>query len=232
MAEEAGRRGYRVGLHYYSSEADVNEALEAVRSTGTEARAFRADLRLEDEAAGLIGGVLNEFGRIDLLVNCAAHWAESEFGRIRAKDVLAEFEANALSTFLCSQKAGMEMVHQDTGGVIITIGDWAISRPYLNYAAYFISKGCIPVMTRVLAAELAEKSPKIRVNCILPGPVMVPDTVTADEKEEITNRTLLQRLGTPENVAQAVFALAENDYITGACLPVDGGRTIADGFFH
>ena len=85
----------------------------------------------------------------------------------------------------------------------------------------------MPTLTRALAVELAHRNPRVRVNCIEPGPVMVPENVSEHEVKGVIAGTLLQRLGRPENIAQAVIFLVENDYITGICLPVDGGRTIA-----
>jgi len=82
-------------------------------------------------------------------------------------------------------------------------------------------------MTRMLAVELARKNPRVRVNCILPGPVMVPEDATQPEVAGAVAATLLKRPGSPQNVAQAAVFLIENDYVTGVCLPVDGGRTIA-----
>ena len=75
--------------------------------------------------------------------------------------------------------------------------------------------------------ELAARNPRIRVNCILPGPVMLPDDIGEHERRSVIAGTLVKRLGTPEHVAHAVLFLVENDFITGVCLPVDGGRTIA-----
>jgi pteridine reductase len=118
------------------------------------------------------------------------------------------------------------MVKQPEGGCIVTIGDWAIERPYLNYSAYLTSKGTIPTLTRILAVELATRNPRVRVNCILPGPVMLPVDLPLAEKEEAIRATLLKREGKPENIAQAVLALIDNDFLTGVALPVDGGRTI------
>jgi pteridine reductase len=118
------------------------------------------------------------------------------------------------------------MVRQPEGGCIITLGDWAVARPYVNYASYFPSKGAIVAMTRSLAVELGTRNPNVRVNCILPGPVMLPPTISPEERERVIQGTLVHREGKPENIAQAVLALVENDFITGACLPVDGGRSI------
>jgi pteridine reductase len=121
---------------------------------------------------------------------------------------------------------GLAMVRQPDGGSIINFGDWATVRPYMNYAAYFPSKGAIPALTRSLAVELATRNPRVRVNCILPGPVMLPHDLPAAERQQAIAGTLLKREGSPEHIAKAVLHLIDNDFLTGVCLPVDGGRTI------
>ena len=118
------------------------------------------------------------------------------------------------------------MVAQPSGGVIVNIGDWAEVRPYLDYAAYFSSKGAVTAMTRSFAVELGTRNPNVRVNAILPGPVMLPPDLPEAERKQAIDATLVKREGSPKNIAQAVLALVENDFITGVCLPVDGGRTI------
>jgi pteridine reductase len=118
------------------------------------------------------------------------------------------------------------MVKQPEGGCIVNFGDWALARPYPDYAAYFASKGAIPALTRCLAVELGARNPQVRVNCVLPGPVLFPPEMPAAEREEAIRSTLVKRQGRPENVASAVLLFVENDFVTGACLPVDGGRTI------
>src|SRR5262249_7509561 len=169
---------------------------------------------------------LAEFGRLDVLVNCAAAWKSKKLEDVTAADVRFYFETNTLGTFLCSQAAGLAMVKQAQGGGIVTLGDWAIVRPYANYAAYFPSKGAIPTLTRTLAVELASRNPAVRVNCILPGPVLLPKDLPAKERKQAIDATLVKREGKPENIAQAVLYLIDNDFVTGTCLAVDGGRTI------
>jgi pteridine reductase len=99
-------------------------------------------------------------------------------------------------------------------------------RPYRDHAAYFTAKGAIPTMTRTMAVELAARNPRVRVNCVLPGPVMLPPDLPDAERAEAIAGTLVKREGRPENVAHAVEFLLENDFVTGICLPVDGGRSI------
>ena len=118
------------------------------------------------------------------------------------------------------------MVKQTEGGCIVNMGDWAEARPYLNYAAYFTSKGAITALTRSLAVELGTRNPRVRVNCVMPGPVMMPPDLPAEERRQSIKGTLVKREGRPENIAQAVLFFLDNDFVTGTCLPVDGGRTI------
>lgn len=227
VAEALAGRGYSIALHYRTAADQAQRTLARLGEQGTEAAAFQADVAVEAEVQRLFAEVLQRFGRLDVLVTAAAVWTPKPLEEVTDDDVRRQFEVNTLGTFLCCQKAGLTMVAQPEGGSIVTIGDWATARPYANYAAYFAAKGAIPTLTRTLAVELARRNPAVRVNCILPGPVMVPENLAeADVKGAIAG-TLLKKLGKPENVAHAVIFLVENDFVTGVCLPVDGGRTIS-----
>jgi len=226
VAEALAQRGYALAIHYRSSAAAARESVESLRARGIEAAAFGADLTDERSVAALVEQTLARFGRLDVLVNCAADWKSKKLEEVTAADVRHYFETNTLGTFLCCQQAGLAMVRQPEGGCIVTLGDWAIARPYLNYAAYFPSKGAIPTLTRCLAVELGTRNPRVRVNCIEPGPVMLPPDLPEAEKQEAIHATLVKREGSPENIALAVLAFLDNDFITGTCLPVDGGRSI------
>ena len=227
VAQALAQRGYDIALHYNRSAEEAQHSAEELKKFGIRVETYRADLADENQIARLFEGIEKDFGRLDALVTAAAIWRSKPLEQVTADDVRQHFEINALGTFLCCQKAGEIMVQQPEGGAIVTIGDWATVRPYPHYAAYFPSKGAIPAMTRMFAVELARRNPAIRVNCILPGPVMLPENLSAHEVKGAVAGTLLKRAGRPENVAQAVVFLVENDYITGVCLPVDGGRTIA-----
>ena len=104
-----------------------------------------------------------------------------------------------------------------------------MSGPIWTTAAYFVSKGAIPTLTRVLAVELGHRNPKVRVNCIHPGPVMFPPDASDAERQEMVESTLVRTADCPESIALAVQFLIDNPFVTGACLPVDGGRTIYAG---
>ena len=226
VADALARRGHAIAVHYRSSAAEAAETVEALRGHGVEVEPFQADLTDETAVRAMVAGVLQRFGRLDVLVNCAAVWKSKRLEDVTAADVRFHFEANTLGTFLCAQQAGLAMVNQEGGGVIVNLGDWAEVRPYLNYAAYFPSKGGVTTLTRCLAVELAHRNPKVRVNCVLPGPVLLPPDLPEEEKRQAINATLVKREGSPENIAAAVLAFVDNDFVTGACLPVDGGRTV------
>jgi pteridine reductase len=229
VAEALAQRGYAIMVHYRSSATEAAATIEQLKKLGVPAQGFQGDITDELVVQKMVQATLSAWGRIDVLVNAAAIWRSKPLEQISAADVRLHFETNTLGSFLCAQHAGLAMVKQPEGGCIINIGDWAEVRPYLNYAAYFPSKGAIPTMTRTLAVELGTRNPRIRVNCIMPGPVLLPPDLPQAEKDEAINATLVKKEGSPQNIAQAVLALVDNDFITGVCLPVDGGRTVFAG---
>jgi pteridine reductase len=226
VAGALAERGYSVALHYHSSAADAEQSVAAFKERGVDAASFAADLTDEIQVRGLVESVKNRFGQIDVLVNCAAIWKPKRLEEVIADDVREHFDTNLLGTFLCCQQVGLMMVAQPDGGAIVNIGDWAAVRPYCNYAAYFASKGAIPALTRTMAVELGTRNPKVRVNCVLPGPVMLPLDLPEAERKRAVEATLVQHEGTPENVVQAVLYLIDNDFVAGDSITVDGGRSI------
>ncbi len=225
IVRELAAQGYLVAIHANTSLDRAQELVRELKAAGHEATAFGADLRDEDATRAMIDRVHRHFGRLDALINSAAVWSPAPLEMVAADDLRRFFEINTVATFICCQHAGEIMRQQESGGAIVNIGDWAVERPYRDYSAYFASKGSIPTLTRVFAVELA---PNVRVNAVLPGPVMLPESVSEAEKQRAIAGTLLRRAGKPKNVAQAVVALLQNDFITGVCLPVDGGRTLGE----
>jgi len=228
VAEMLAAKGFAVALHYRSSADAARQTVQRMRQRGVDAEMFQADVAEEADVVRMFREVAARFGRLDALVTAAAVWEPKPLEQTTADDLRRQFDVNAVGTFLCCREAGLVMVEQPQGGAIVTIGDWAVARPYAGYASYFVSKGAIATLTRTLAVELAARNPAVRVNCILPGPVMVPDDLAAEERRQVINATLVRHLGTPEHVGHAVLFLVENDFVTGACIPVDGGRTIAN----
>jgi pteridine reductase len=226
VAEALAARGYAMAIHYRTSATEAQETINSLANRGVRVMGFQADLTDEQAVGSMVRKVLEQYERLDVLVNCAAVWKRKRLEEVTAADVRMHFEVNTLGTFLCAQQAGLVMVKQAEGGCIVNLGDWAEARPYLNYSAYFPSKGAIPTVTRCLAVELGSRNPRVRVNCIQPGPVLLPPYLPETERRQAIQATLVKREGRPENIAQAVLHFIDNDFVTGACLPVDGGRTI------
>jgi pteridine reductase len=229
VADALAAAGYHIAVHYRTSASEAADTVASLKKHGVEAEAFGADLSQGGAVHGMVREVLQRFHRIDVLVNAAAVWESKRLEDVTEHDVKKHFEINALGTFLMCQQVGLQMVKQPDGGVIVNVGDWAEVRPYLHYAAYFPSKGAVTTLTRCLAVELGSRNPNVRVNCVLPGPVMLPPDLPEAERKEAIDATLVKREGSPANVAKAVLAFVQNDFVTGACLPVDGGRTVYGG---
>lgn len=229
VAEALAERGYALAIHYHRSAAAARETQGYLAGRGAEVIALQADLGDDEQAGNLVRRTAEHFGRLDVLVNCAAIWKRKRLEEVTAADVREHFEVNVLGTFLCAQQAGLRMAGQVEGGCIVNLGDWAEARPYVDYAAYFPSKGAVSALTRALAVELAARNPKVRVNCVLPGPVLLPDDMPEAERRQVVDATLLKREGRPQDVAQAVLFFVENEFVTGVCLPVDGGRMLWGG---
>ena len=110
------------------------------------------------------------------------------------------------------------------GGVIVSIGDLSAFEPWPGFAGHAVGKGAILSLTRQLALEL---SPTVRANAVVPGPALRPANYDDETYARVANDTLLERWGTPEEMAHAVQFLIEADYITGEIITVDGGQRFA-----
>ncbi len=227
IAWQLARSGCRLALHANQSRAEAETTAAQIRQAcETEVIVTTGSLQEDSTADRLVDDTHGHFGRIDILVNSAAIWGPTALEAVTPVEVRRYFEINAVGSFLCARAAGLRMVDQSCGGSIVNIGDWATVRPYLDHAAYFPSKGAIEAMTRSLAVELGSRNGRVRVNCIQPGPVMFGEEVSESVREKIAASTLTGKTGTAAHVAHAVEFLCENDFVTGVCLPVDGGRSV------
>lgn len=224
IARYLANRKYLIALHYQSSKAEAMETLRELRRNGTDCEAYQADVSNDAAVADMVAQVHERFGRIDVLATTASVWSPGKINDITADELRRNFDINTLGTFFAARAVGAVMVKQPEGGSIVTFGDWAIERPYLHHAAYLLSKGTIPTLTRTLALELGHQNPKVRVNCIHPGPVMFPAGTSEQEKQQLIDSTVVKDGDCPEMVAHAVEFLADNKFITGACITIDGGR--------
>lgn len=212
--------GLRVGIHYNNSRAGAESTVEEIRAAGGEATPFHADLRRPEAADSLIAAVRAHFGALDVLVNSAAGMERTSIGSVSPAQFDAIIALNLRAPYLLAQAASREMPE---GGVIVNIADHMAEEPWPGYSVHGISKAGVIAMTRHLAAALA---PRVRVNAVAPGFVLAPEGYGAVAQAKFASETPLERLGTPEDVAQAVHYLIEATFVTGETLYVDGGRRV------
>lgn len=217
IALELAAAGARVAVHYCGSKAGAEET---VCLAGNDSRSFPADLRSVDQAERLAEVVSQEFGRIDLLVNNAARFGRTPFGETTEEEWDRFHDLNLKGLFFLSQAVANRM----EDGCIIHVADTCALDPWPGYLAYGVSKAGLPGLTRGMARALA---PRIRVNAVLPGPVLRAESEDESVFARAVDRTLLKRAGEPADIAAAVrFLAAEGTWITGVLLPVDGGHHV------
>lgn len=217
-------KGADLAITYNRSSEEAARTLEELRSLGVKAEGFQCDVTQWDGVKATVEAVHQSFGHIDVLVNNAAVFFKTPFDTLSEQDWDATLNPNLKGPFMFCKFVGDLMLTQQSGK-IINIADWAGMRPYLNYLPYCVSKAGVIALTQVLAKTLA---PHVQVNAIGPGPVMLPEDFTEEEIEAVKRAVPLQRVGSPQDIANTVLFLVEgSDFITGAVYLVDGGRYIA-----
>jgi len=216
--------GYRVAIHCHKS---ITEAQELAHCLNTQrknsAAVFSQDLEAADAAKQLIQAVSLWGLRLDLLVNNASMFLKTDF-QPQMQQFAQLFHLNVHIPYLLSVEARPYLKH--TQGSIVNITDIHAQKPLREYSLYCQTKAALAMQTQSLALEWA---PTIRVNAVAPGAIAWPEqenTLSEDARNKIIAKIPLQHHGDPRYIAQAVLALAENPYITGQTINVDGGRSI------
>lgn len=213
--------GWNLVLAYRSSEAQAGEVAELVRSKGRSCLAVQADLSEPDAPEALVAAARHEFGQLDLVVNSAASFRDVPLLEVDAAEWDAVMAINLRAPHLVV-RAAADLLRASRGSVV-NIVDLSAFQAWTEYPHHAVSKAGLAHLTRVQARALA---PEVRVNAIAPGAVLPPDDWPDDRWEALAQRAVLQRVGRPEDVAEAVLYLADADFVTGHVLPVDGGRLL------
>ena len=216
--------GASVLVHYRDSEEDAARLvaeLNAVREKS--AASVKAELLAPIAPRSLVSTAIERFGRLDLLVNNASSFFPIALGEIEVSHWEELVGSNLRAPLFISQEAAPQLARQQ--GAIVNIVDIHADRPLKGYPVYSVAKAGLAALTRSLALELA---PRVRVNGVAPGAIAWPEDgqFDSDERSRILATTPLGRMGTPEDIAQAVHFLACAPYITGQIIAVDGGRSI------
>tara|TARA_B100001146_G_scaffold209729_1_gene206992 strand:+ start:750 stop:1481 length:732 start_codon:yes stop_codon:yes gene_type:complete len=222
LALALGDTGCRVAVHYNHSEQDANETASLIKAMGNEAITVKADLEDPTQVENLAAHVNEQLGPIEIMVNNA-----SVFDKVGLKEVSAEefdrhFAINVRAPFLLA-KSMNEQLATGSPGKIINLNDWRKARP--TRFAYGVTKSALSGLTRTLALSMA---PNVQVNEIALGAILPPADIPIDRpRDKITiNLGPADRMGSLNEVADAMMMLIKNDFITGETINVDGGRHI------
>jgi NAD(P)-dependent dehydrogenase (short-subunit alcohol dehydrogenase family) len=224
VAAELARRGADVGLVFRRSRTEADETAGVVRDAGRRALVVHADLTVAEDCERVVADTVRGLGRLDVLVNMASRYQQKPFDELTAADWDAQLAVDLRASWLCS-RAAVPHMRRVRGGRIINVADWvaASGRPrYIGFLPYYVAKAGVVALTQALALELA--ADQILVNAIAPGPIVAPDGTSDEVFAKIERATPLGRWGGEIELAKAVLALIDSDFITGETIRVDGGR--------
>jgi NAD(P)-dependent dehydrogenase (short-subunit alcohol dehydrogenase family) len=219
ISEGLAEHGLHVAVHYNSSSKAADETVAAIEARGRQAFSVPGDLRDANACATLVDRVIQRFGALDVIVNSAASFRQTPIGDPQPTVWDEVYGLNVRAPFLIVQAAAARL-RED--GCVINVADLAGLQAWPSYLAHGSSKAALINLTRSLSRALG---PKIRVNAIAPGAVLLPEGFSKKAAEKLINETPLKRLGAPSDVVNAVRYLVDADFVTGALLVVDGGRS-------
>ena len=226
IALALARQGAHVAITFHASEDEAQQTLAEIKACGVEGWAAPCDQSDPAQVAAVFEALRARWNRLDILVNSAAIMQSKPFLDITPQDWDATLDINLKGPFLFSQHAGRMMLaarEARGAGVIVNIADEAGLTPWPRYVHHSVSKAGVIMLTRAAALALA---PKVRVNAIAPGPVLKPEGWTDERWDTLRPSTPLDRLGSPQDVVEAVLYLIRAEYVTGQVLVVDGGRSL------
>jgi 3-oxoacyl-[acyl-carrier protein] reductase/pteridine reductase len=217
LAHTLADAGADVAITYRESDAAAQQTLRELGSSGQRSMALRCDVRDPVSVRTAVAAVVNEFGRLDLLVNNAGVFATASLESITVEQWDEMFETNTRGAFLMAQAAHPHL--KASHGRIINIGSLGGMHPWPTHAHYSTSKAALHMLTQTMSKAFA---PEISVNCVAPG--MITNGEVHPDYEHFAAKTPMRRNGKPEEVAAAVLFFATGPhFITGQILGVDGG---------
>jgi NAD(P)-dependent dehydrogenase (short-subunit alcohol dehydrogenase family) len=226
VAIELARRGADVALVYRESQTEAGETAAAIRALNRRAVVLQADLAVPAEAERVVDEAVDQLGRLDVLVNMASIYRKSSFDELEVADWDAQMAVDLRAVWLCA-RAAVPHMRRVRGGRIVNFSDWVArsGRPrYTGYLTYYVAKAGVMALTEALALELA--ADQILVNAVAPGPIVAPEGTSDEAFAQVERATPLGRWGGEMEIAKAVLALIDTDFMTGETIRVDGGRHV------
>jgi pteridine reductase len=212
--------GSHVAVHYNRSTEAAQETASQAQALGVEAQAFQADLTDPQATRALAAAVCTRFGGVDVLVHAASPFIRASLVETTLEMWRQMMGVLVESFLLLTQELAPGMVARGEGS-IVAILDRGVFDPWPKYLPHGVGKSALWALARSLAVELA---PQVRVNGVVPGPVLPPPGFPQAQMQHLAKGTLLGRWGSPQDVADAVLYLIRADYVTGEVLFVDGGE--------
>ncbi|MFP4529374.1 MAG: SDR family NAD(P)-dependent oxidoreductase [Candidatus Kapaibacterium sp.] len=220
LAMKFADKGYDVAVHYNNSREGAEDAASQIRAMGRSASVVTGDVRSEDQMRSALTRAATELGGIDVLVNNAGVFPPpTPISELSVEEWDRVLNINLRGEMICSKIfAGMAV----DGARIINFASLGALEIWKHRIQYNVSKAGVVQLTRALARELA---PRISVNCVAPGAILVPDEPNIHESEMAPARKIpMNRYGTPDDIFDAVYFFATcSSYITGQTIAVDGG---------
>lgn len=213
--------GHDVVVGYGSSEDAARETARTIERLGRRALAVGADLRHPDAARELVSAARDHFGRLDVLVNSAASFAARPLLEVDAAAWDDVHHLNVRAPHLLVREAAPLL--REARGCVVNVVDLGAFQPWTGHPDHAVSKAALAHLTRVQARALA---PEVRVNAVAPGAVLAPDDYGPERIEALAAEAALKRLGSPQDVVDAVLYLVGARFVTGHVLVVDGGRLL------
>lgn len=216
--------GYDVIINYAGNIEAANKTVEDIKALGVNSEAFKFDVSNQAEVDENIAKIVEKYGRIDILVNNAGITRDDLFIRMNEDKWNAVINTNLNSAFYVSKPVVKVMIKQRSGAIVNMSSVVGVSGN-AGQANYSAAKAGLIGFTKSLAKELGARN--IRVNAIAPGFIATDMTKDLTNTEEMMKLIPLKRMGTPEDIAEAVkFLTVDSTYVTGQVLEVDGGLII------
>jgi NAD(P)-dependent dehydrogenase (short-subunit alcohol dehydrogenase family) len=224
VAVELARAGADIALVYRRSRPEAEETADSVRALDRRVFLVQADLASPDACDRVVDETVAALGRLDVLINMASIYVSRPVDELTVDDWNAQLNVDLRASWLCA-RAAVPHMRRLRGGRIINFADWVArsGRPrYKGYLTYYVAKAGVVALTEALALELA--ADQILVNAIAPGPIVAPEETSDEEFASVERATPLGHWGGEIEIAKAVMALIDGDFITGETIRVDGGR--------
>lgn len=225
ISKELAKKGNTIIANYNKSEKEIKELQQELEKQNIKIDIYKADVSKREEATNLVKYTIQNYGKIDVLINNAGISQIKEFTQITDEDWNNMINTNLNSVFYMSQEACHNMIHNKKGCIINISSIWGITGASCE-VHYSVSKAGVDALTKALAKELGPSN--IRVNSIAPGIINTEMNthLSEEEKQNIEEEIPLEKIGKAIDIERCVEWLIKDEYTTGQVISINGGWNI------